>query len=145
VADATYNPSVYRKQGGNELVIASGGTITTESGGYVKKHVTTRAVADVATAIPLGSICGVVASTTGPVYKLATPVAGAEIVVTLTAQTSNVGAKVYSGSTGVAMATSGPNQLTLVGANQTAVFHGVSATRWYVTKNTSIAFSAYTS
>lgn len=33
MADATYQPKVYRKQGGNEIVIASGGTITMESGG----------------------------------------------------------------------------------------------------------------
>lgn len=31
--DATYGPKVYRKQGGNELVCASGGAITVESGG----------------------------------------------------------------------------------------------------------------
>lgn len=29
----TYQPKVYRKQGGNELVVASGGAITVESGG----------------------------------------------------------------------------------------------------------------
>ena len=28
--DATYDPKVYRKQGGNELVVASGGKITQE-------------------------------------------------------------------------------------------------------------------
>ena len=33
MADATYQPLVYRKQGGNELVVASGGKITLESGG----------------------------------------------------------------------------------------------------------------
>lgn len=31
--DSTYQPKVYRKQGGNELVIASGGKGTVESGG----------------------------------------------------------------------------------------------------------------
>ncbi len=33
--DATYQPKVYRKQGGNELVIASGGKLTVEAGGIV--------------------------------------------------------------------------------------------------------------
>lgn len=33
MADATYQPKVYRKQGGDELVVASGGSITVESGG----------------------------------------------------------------------------------------------------------------
>ena len=35
MADATYQPKVYRKQGGDELVVASGGKITVESGGVV--------------------------------------------------------------------------------------------------------------
>lgn len=35
MADATYQPLVYRKQGGNELVVASGGKITVESGGEI--------------------------------------------------------------------------------------------------------------
>lgn len=33
MADSTYAPKVYRKQGGNEQVIASGGALTIESGG----------------------------------------------------------------------------------------------------------------
>ena len=33
--DSTYQPSVYRKHGGNELVVASGGTITVQSGGTI--------------------------------------------------------------------------------------------------------------
>lgn len=33
MADATYQPKVYMKQGGDEQIIASGGAITVESGG----------------------------------------------------------------------------------------------------------------
>jgi len=33
MADATYQPKTYRKQGGDELVVASGGALTVESGG----------------------------------------------------------------------------------------------------------------
>ena len=33
--DASYGPKVYRKQGGNELVVASGGLITVEAGGTI--------------------------------------------------------------------------------------------------------------
>lgn len=32
----SYEPKVYRKQGGNELVVASGGQLTVESGGVVE-------------------------------------------------------------------------------------------------------------
>jgi len=35
MADATYQPLVYRKQGGDELVVASGGKITIEAGGKI--------------------------------------------------------------------------------------------------------------
>jgi hypothetical protein len=34
-ADTTYQPKVYRKHGGDELVVASGGTLTIESGGQL--------------------------------------------------------------------------------------------------------------
>jgi hypothetical protein len=35
MADATYGPKVYHKAGGDELVVASGGTLTIETGGSV--------------------------------------------------------------------------------------------------------------
>ena len=34
--DASYQPKVYRKAGGNELVIASGGVLNVETGGVMK-------------------------------------------------------------------------------------------------------------
>ncbi len=36
MSDGTYQPLVYRRQGGNELVVASGGKVTVESGGEVE-------------------------------------------------------------------------------------------------------------
>lgn len=36
MADATYGPKVYNKQGGDELIIASGGAINIEAGGVFK-------------------------------------------------------------------------------------------------------------
>lgn len=35
MADGTYMPKVYRKQGGDEFVVASGGKINVESGGQI--------------------------------------------------------------------------------------------------------------
>jgi hypothetical protein len=35
-ADATYGPKIYKKSGGDELIVASGGTIDVESGGSFK-------------------------------------------------------------------------------------------------------------
>ena len=35
MADDTYGPKIYHKQGGNELVVASGGTLNVETGGII--------------------------------------------------------------------------------------------------------------
>lgn len=46
----SYQPKVYRKQGGDELVVASGGKITVETGGIIEPSAGQAAfVADVAT------------------------------------------------------------------------------------------------
>ena len=51
MADATYQPKVYKKQGGDVLVVASGGSINVETGGAVTANGTQAAtIADVATA-----------------------------------------------------------------------------------------------
>jgi len=36
MADATYQPNVYHKQGGDEMIVASGGLVTVESGGILR-------------------------------------------------------------------------------------------------------------
>lgn len=41
MADASYQPKVYRKQGGEEFIVASGGTLEIESGGTFKLDGTT--------------------------------------------------------------------------------------------------------
>lgn len=38
MADASYGPKVYMKQGGDELVVASGGVLNIETGGIVKAN-----------------------------------------------------------------------------------------------------------
>lgn len=63
MADATYAPKVYRKAGGDELVVASGGLITVESGGSINASGQTVATASLAGA---GFTTG-----TGTIYKTA--------------------------------------------------------------------------
>jgi len=41
MADTTYQPKVYRKQGGDEIVVADGGKITVESGGEIDLKILT--------------------------------------------------------------------------------------------------------
>jgi hypothetical protein len=45
MADPTYQPKVYRKQGGDELVVASGGQIKIETGGALVPNSGTQAAA----------------------------------------------------------------------------------------------------
>jgi hypothetical protein len=45
MADATYAPKVYRQQGGDRLVVASGGEIKLETGGKIVPNSGTQAVA----------------------------------------------------------------------------------------------------
>ena len=41
MADSTYQPLVHRKQGGSELVVASGGKITADAGGKIVRNLAT--------------------------------------------------------------------------------------------------------
>lgn len=43
MADATYQPLVYRAQGGSQLVVASGGSIKVETGGGILPNSGTKA------------------------------------------------------------------------------------------------------
>lgn len=45
MADATYTPKVYRAQGGEQLVVASGGSVKVESGGKILPNSGTQASA----------------------------------------------------------------------------------------------------
>lgn len=81
MVDATYGPKVYRKQGGNEMVVASGGTLTVESGGAVALPDDTIARADLVEdalqpyRIPLSSVLGAdgadlaISETAGDFYR----------------------------------------------------------------------------
>jgi hypothetical protein len=51
MSDATYNAKVYRKRGGDELVVASGGKILVESGGSVQTESGVGAVAGTGVAV----------------------------------------------------------------------------------------------
>lgn len=47
MADTSYGPKTYRRQGGNEFIIASGGKLLKENGGYLQENTT---VTDITTA-----------------------------------------------------------------------------------------------
>lgn len=58
MADATYLPKVYMKQGGDEQVVASGGTINVETGGAIKANGTQAAAITNAPAGGTGATAG---------------------------------------------------------------------------------------
>lgn len=81
MADANYQPKVYRKQGGNDMVVASGGTFDIESGGAFK-IAGTAVTASAATlnALPsptltTGAGAGITGGT-GTIYKTAVQIVG---------------------------------------------------------------------
>ena len=90
MADESYQPKVYRKQGGDELVVASGGTITVESGGSI---VTGPVASGTTTAnLPAGGVSFVVSgsSATGTNnFTIANPVIGQPKWITATAVTNS--------------------------------------------------------
>lgn len=135
--DNTYGPKVYRKQGGDELVVASGGKITIEAGGNVLAPVAAYAV-DGAITIQSGihhlTKAGVNAMT------IAAPTAaqaGTRLVIiagTANAHTLTYTTGFNAGGAGIDVATFGG----AVGDNIVLVAIG---TTWYVesTRNVTIA------
>ena len=143
MADATYQPTVYKKQGGTELVIASGGTLTLESGGvlalqsgaYMTQPVQVLGVADVATNITNYGITSIVASTTAPTYTLAAPVVGVVKHIYVESNTSSGTAKINSSTTDVSFGSSGANQLQVDATHDAVILAGITTTKWRVTSN----------
>lgn len=170
--DATYMPRVYRQHGGENFIIASsgdlyvqsGGDLIVESGGSVQldsgssflsathlelssgysvvRPYTTRAHAAMGTALVLGGINCLEASTTGPVYHLPAPVVGASVVAATTGFGAAGSTAIISSSAQTAtLSASGANRVTLTANNSLVVFHAITSARWIVEKNTTIAFS----
>lgn len=104
MADATYQPKVYKKAGGDELVVASGGTLTVESGAAITSAVGLRSsgaasgigyatgagaavtqLTNRSTGVTINAICGAI---TTDATSLA---AGAEATFTVTNSSVEVG------------------------------------------------------
>ena len=126
-----YQPKVYRAQGGAELVIASGGKITVETGGYVAGYVET--ISTSATALTAAGLSIVTGTTAGPTYLIANPITGVQKFISLVATSSGVThrAVIAPASTGVSFDTTGANQVTLsTSAIRGISLYGASTTAW---------------
>lgn len=128
----SYISKVYRKQGGDEQVIASGGIQTVESGGQVNYQaggyytypIQTLGSSQVATNITNFGLTRITGTTTGPTYTLAAPKVGLTKYISLNATSSGVThrAVVNTNTTGVSIDTTGGNQLTFA----TSALRGIS-------------------
>ena len=115
----SYQTKVYRKQGGDELVVASGGAITLDSGGYLVQPVQT--VSSSATIITADGVSLVTGTTVGPSYVIARPVIGVLKHIFLAGSTVATARATISNSTGVTFGTSSYNQLSLSTSTYRAV------------------------
>lgn len=97
MADATYQPKVYRKQGGDELVVASGGVITIEAGGYIAPVSEIVTAANTITAAETGSTF-FLNSSTEFVSTLPAPAAGLRFTFIVTAAPSGASYTIVTAS-----------------------------------------------
>lgn len=128
MADATYQPKIYKTQGGAELVVTSSGTLTLEgtlaaasgaivsyaAGSYFKYPIQTLTSTQTATNATNFGLTVLTATTTGPTYTLAAPVVGLTKFLNITHSSSGVThrAVLRSNTTGVSFDTTGGNQIT---------------------------------
>lgn len=127
----TYQPKVYRKQGGDEIVVSSGGKISTETGGYIAGYVET--ISTSATALTAAGLSIVTGTTVGPTYLIANPITGVPKFISLAAASSGVThrAIIAPASTGVSFDTTGANALTLsTSAIRACVLYGASTSAY---------------
>lgn len=151
MADATYQPKVYRKQGGAEQIIASGGTQTVESGGAITVDsgatltvngtlalgtgatVTLPVVAESEGSTMANSGISTIGGTSAHTWFLAPPVAGAYKIICVTAaSTSSGGAQtIDTGSSLITFDGTDKDELVCEGV-QGVVLVGLSTTRWFI-------------
>lgn len=135
--------AIYKTHGGNRLVVdssgeidvISGGKIDFESGGYFSLPVQSLLVANVATSITNFGVTTIAASTTGPTYTLAAPVAGAIKIIAVTSNTSSGTASVNTNSTGVSVSSSGDNQLQFNSITDRVTLVAQSTSAWLIVSN----------
>jgi len=139
MVDSTYQTKVYTKQGGDELVVANGGTATVESGGVLNVEEGGGLRRSGAVPAAAGSAQGDATALTAQRnavtgadgtkgVKLPTAVAGDTVLVINTSSTAIL--KVYP-ATGAAINGLSANAAFSLGPGRSAQFEATSATQWY--------------
>ncbi len=138
--DATYAGQLnYQEQGaarnviGGELDVVSGGAINIEDGGSITLPVQTLGTSQVATDVTNYGLTTVAATSTGPTYTLAAPVAGVSKIIACTANTTASGtALINTNSTGVSLTSSGDNVMTMNSIKDRVILVAASTTSWII-------------
>ena len=161
MADASYQPKTYRKQGGDQFVVASGGDISVESGGTISNAGTlanTGALANTGTITNSGAgtiLDSILSSTLGATltnygistvgtssgttsYKLGAPAAGAQKIIV---GTTSLGGAATITSTA---ATIGSTQAAITIAEKGGAIQlvGINTTTWRIVGNSTGASAA---
>jgi hypothetical protein len=152
----SYQPKVYRAQGGDEFVVASSGVITVESGGSVAVEsggsvdvesggsinlasgsamYESVVTASTAAALSNSGISNIGASATAKAYTIAPPVAGCRKVLVSSA-VSTATATVIPSTTGVTLDLTANRKATFNAVDEALELVGLSATQWLVVSNT---------
>jgi hypothetical protein len=147
----TYQPKVYRKQGGADLVIASGGKLDLESGstmtvagdvtlsgtlnitGYTRIPYQTLTTTQTATPITNYGVSVVAISTAAvAAYTLAAPVAAGMLKEIIASPTSAGTCSIYTGSTGLPIIhdTATGNTVTLGATRQSVTLLSLGTSAW---------------
>lgn len=131
MADVTYQPKVYRKQGGDSLVVASGGLVTVESGGSIVHSggaVTSSALQTIGTVVTatgadISTNTGRVAGLQVNLQNTAATVTGFRAIDARVTDAGGTGANVVA-LQGVATHSSGTSTGELWGTNSIAALSG---------------------
>ena len=143
MADASYQPKVYRKRGGDELVVASGGTITVESGGAIVSGPV--AAGTTSANLPAGGLSYVVSgsSATGTNnFTIANPVIGQHKFITATSVTNSSDCVGIVGvTTGVTFGPTAMPRLKIVAAGTVELIGRTTAIYDFIPLSTAIVFA----
>jgi hypothetical protein len=130
--DGTYQPAVYKRQGGNVQVVASGGQILVEDGGTIAVPVVTETTAAALSNYGVSNVTRGTTATGANNYTMDAPVAGCvKIINCLAANTSDC--VTISGNTNVSYGggTGTPTTLKIIREGGVMLV-GVSTAAWQI-------------
>jgi len=129
MADDTYMPLVYMKQGGDEQVVASGGTITVEDGGSITLEVVADTTAANMANAGISSIAN--ASSDLSTFILDAPAAGVSKYVSCDGTFGSTAIGYIDAGSGVSISST-QRYMTVKSAYAAMHFVGINTTSWMV-------------